>query len=304
MPREPLSDPRPRAVAVVERDGKVLVIRRHLDGRDYAVLPGGGIEDGEAPADAALRELREECTLDGQVAELLLEGDHGGRTAFYYRVTGVEGEPVLGGEEAEGQDETNQHHPMWASPKDLELMGLLPDGLTGLVVGWLWPFRVRARRSPRDWAASSSGCGSSYSHDLSEFRGSTPGPDGTFQRRPPRRSTPPTTPTSPSTSPRRATAPSASRSCAGWSETPGDGGVLRRPVRARARGVARAFAEQVVRAHPGPWWIAFQEENEKAARFWRRLGAEVLTGSTEELRGVPNKPYIPPDVWLRGSVGG
>jgi len=63
VPREPLSDPRPRAVAVVERDGKVLVIRRHLDGRDYAVLPGGGIEDGEAPADAAARELAEECGL-------------------------------------------------------------------------------------------------------------------------------------------------------------------------------------------------------------------------------------------------
>ena len=69
--------------------------------------------------------------------------------------------------------------------------------------------------------------------------------------------------------------------------------------------MARAFAEQVVRAHPGPWWIAFQEENERAARFWRRLGAEVLTGSSRGApRPVPDKPYIPPDVWLRGSVGG
>ena len=91
MPREPLSDSRPRAVAAVERDGKVLVIRRHLDGR---------------------------------VAELLLEVHHGGRTAFYYWVTGVEVEPALGGEEADGQNETNQHHPMWAIRQDLEPMGV------------------------------------------------------------------------------------------------------------------------------------------------------------------------------------
>ena len=94
VPRQPLSSPLPRAVAVLERDGKVLVIRRHLDGRDYAVLPGGGVEDGETPEQAVIRELAEECTLDGEVAELLHEGDHGGRHAWYFRVTGVEGEPV------------------------------------------------------------------------------------------------------------------------------------------------------------------------------------------------------------------
>ena len=113
----------------------MLVIRRHLDGRDYAVLPGGGIEAGESAAEAAVRELREECTLDGTVAELLLAGEHGGRPTSYFRITGVDGDPVLGGDEARDQDETNQYHPLWASPKDLELLGLLPEGLAELVVG-------------------------------------------------------------------------------------------------------------------------------------------------------------------------
>lgn len=57
--RMPLSDPRPRAVAVVERGGRVLIIKRDLDGHDYAVLPGGVIDDGERAEDAALRELWE-----------------------------------------------------------------------------------------------------------------------------------------------------------------------------------------------------------------------------------------------------
>jgi predicted acetyltransferase len=286
----------------VERDGKVLVIRRHLDGRDYAVLPGGGIEDGEAPADAALRELREECTLDGQVAGLLLEGDHGGRTAFYYRVTGVEGEPVLGGEEAACQDETNQHHPMWAGPKDLELMGLLPEGLAGLVVRWLWPFRVRAAATPEDWEVVGR-LWQPYSHDLSELRGTTPRPDGAFKRghldsfRP----EDPDVVAYLALQGDRPVGFALVRGLAGDARVMGEFFVVRS---VRRTGVARAFAEQVVRTHPGTWWIPFQDENEKAARFWRRLGAEVLTGSAEELRGVPDKPYIPPDVWLRGSVGG
>jgi predicted acetyltransferase len=71
---------------------------------------------------------------------------------------------------------------------------------------------------------------------------------------------------------------------------------------ARRSGVARAFAEHVVRSHPGRWEIAFQEDNVRAARFWRRLGAEVLHDVTEEARPVPDKPHIPPDRWLTGTT--
>ena len=300
MTRQPLASPVPRAVAVVERDGKVLVIRRHLDGRDYAVLPGGGIEDGETAEEAVVRELREECSLDGTVTELLLEGDHGGRPAFYYRVTGVEGEPALGGDEASEQDESNQFHPMWASPKDLELMGLLPDGLTELVVGWLWPLRVRAAESPEDWEVVER-LWQPYSHDLSEFRGSTPGPDGLFRQghlgwydrddldrvayvarlgdRP--------------------VGFALVRGLSGDRRHMGEFFVVRS---ARRDGLARSFAEHVVHAHPGPWEIAFQDDNPRAARFWRRLGAEVLHDVTEEARPVPDKPHIPPDRWLTGTT--
>lgn len=67
----------------------------------------------------------------------------------------------------------------------------------------------------------------------------------------------------------------------------------------RRLGVGRAAALAVLAAHPGPWLIPFQEENPGAARFWRRLATEVVGDSwREERRPVPDKPWIPPDVWL------
>lgn len=71
----------------------------------------------------------------------------------------------------------------------------------------------------------------------------------------------------------------------------------------RRRGVGHEVASRVLRERPGPWVLAFQEENPKAARFWRRLAAELAGDAWTEARvPVPDKPWLPPDVWLTLQV--
>ena len=46
---------RSRSVAIVIRDGKILMERVVYFGREFFTVPGGGIEDGETPEQAVLR---------------------------------------------------------------------------------------------------------------------------------------------------------------------------------------------------------------------------------------------------------
>lgn len=59
-----------RAVCVVVRGNKILVEHMHY-GHDFYDVPGGGIDEGETPEEAAIRELKEECLLDGKIVRKL-----------------------------------------------------------------------------------------------------------------------------------------------------------------------------------------------------------------------------------------
>lgn len=54
-----------RAQVIVVRDQRLLLVKHRRAGEEWWCLPGGGIEPGENPATAALRELREECLVTG-----------------------------------------------------------------------------------------------------------------------------------------------------------------------------------------------------------------------------------------------
>jgi len=64
---------RERVCAAIMRDGHILLVRHQHDRRDYWTLPGGGIEAGEHPEQAVLREVGEEVKLHGTVVRLLFE---------------------------------------------------------------------------------------------------------------------------------------------------------------------------------------------------------------------------------------
>ena len=56
-----------RAQCLIHRHQRILMVKHRLDDEEWWCLPGGGVEPGETPAQAALRELQEECQVSGVI---------------------------------------------------------------------------------------------------------------------------------------------------------------------------------------------------------------------------------------------
>ena len=110
------------AHVVIMKDGNVLIVKRSSTDQwmpNHYGLPGGKLESGENPLDAASRECKEEVNLSVSPKDLIFlpkvskEKHH----AFYF-TTKFSGEPKLDFEHSDFQ---------WINPKDLSKYKVVPD---------------------------------------------------------------------------------------------------------------------------------------------------------------------------------
>lgn len=97
---------RNRSVAIVIRNGAVLVEKIYYEGRYFYSLPGGGIEDGEKPEETVIRELKEECGLDGEIVKPLnIIHKKDGSIEYAYEVVVSKEQAVIIGKDPELSEE-------------------------------------------------------------------------------------------------------------------------------------------------------------------------------------------------------
>ncbi len=138
---------RNRAGVVLIEDNKVALIERFRAGTHYFVFPGGGVDEGETPEQAAVREAEEELGLRVAIKRQVVEIEIGDSRQFYFLVERVGGEFGTGtGEEMSNlypdDPRLGIHTPIWMLIEELSRHeNIYPAGVAELVLksmkdGW------------------------------------------------------------------------------------------------------------------------------------------------------------------------
>ncbi|MEV6414715.1 NUDIX domain-containing protein [Kribbella sp. NPDC051718] len=118
-----------RAGVVLLTATGLAAIERIRDGITYYTLPGGGVEDGETPQEAAIRETHEELGLIVRVDALVAAVNFRGSTQYYYRAEVLGGEFGAGtGEElaSPADSKAGSYKAVWIEPRQLAVLDVRP----------------------------------------------------------------------------------------------------------------------------------------------------------------------------------
>lgn len=118
---------RNRGSAVLIEDNRVALIKRVREGSTYYVFPGGGIEKGETPEKATIREAYEELGVRIKIEKCLETICYNGMQ-YYFQAEIIQGEFGTGkGEEFTDPDRNRgTYKPMWVEVKELSKIDVRP----------------------------------------------------------------------------------------------------------------------------------------------------------------------------------
>ncbi len=121
------------ARVIILNQGKVLLIHRLKYGKEYYVLPGGSIEKGETPQQAAIREIKEETnfdiTLDKILWKMKEKVNREFKLGYYFVAKSFTGNLKLGWPERGRQSDTNIYLFEWVPVTKLKDYLLYPKGI-------------------------------------------------------------------------------------------------------------------------------------------------------------------------------
>ncbi len=128
---------RTRSAAILIHNDSIALIERQRAGMHYFTFPGGGVNDGETPEQAVLREVHEELGIQVRVLRLVAKLWFRGNPQFFFLVEQLGGEFGTGaGEEysSEHDPARGTYHPIWMPLADLSTKNVLPRSIAGLVI--------------------------------------------------------------------------------------------------------------------------------------------------------------------------
>lgn len=119
-----------RHAGIVIKDGRILLMHRIKNGREYWVIPGGHRREGDSGDATAVREVFEETGITVKCDNLIMENEG----SYYYLCSWVDGDhPYLNGEEKEKNSQENFYEPLWINLEDIDKLNILP----GYIKDWL-----------------------------------------------------------------------------------------------------------------------------------------------------------------------
>ena len=124
---------------VMVRDNHLLVMHRNKFGSEYYALIGGGVDPGESPSDALMREVREETGLKIANPKLVYIEEAGKPygTQYIFAADYAGGEPVLAPDSDEAKIHNlgqNLYTPVWLEVSKLASVPFLSKELKNLLV--------------------------------------------------------------------------------------------------------------------------------------------------------------------------